>query len=310
LRFVIGSLMVEQIFFESVGFFEIQNEPSTMMDNTEKNKLETRSEERTTTATNAKETMGNDKHSRGNPTVKVVVRPKAFCSMVLHAAKHKNEVVHGILLGSSSSNTPGAAVVAGSKSKTTITGGVVTLTVHDAVPVSHGTPTRPLIETAIGLIEASSSQEAESNNCTIVGWYTAPTLLNDTRPGPIALRMAANFEVKKGVNNATTGGEVQHQPSTLLVLQNAAIGPCLQGKANTAANDVVKALGKDFGDQYLEPIDLVVDNGEAACQAVAQAYKANISCNDLVDHFNGPPSTTPWYPNPELNAFVLVQKDC
>lgn len=241
------------------------------------------------------ETMGNDKDSR--PTIKVVVRPKAFCSMVLHAAKHKNEVVHGILWGSSSPSTDG-------RSKTAAPG-VVTLTVHDAVPVSHGTPTRPLIETAIGLIESSQTDDDNNSNNCIVGWYTAPTLLKDTRPGPIALRMAANFEMKKDVNT----GETQHQPSTLLVLQNSAIGPCLQGKSTTTAKDVVKALGKDFADQYLNPVDnMVIDDGEKACRAVEKAYKAKILCNDLVDHLSGPPST-PWYPNTDLNAF-LVQNEC
>jgi Uncharacterised protein family (UPF0172) len=262
--------------------------------------------------------MGNDKDA---PTVKVVVRPKAFCSMVLHAAKHKNEVVHGILLGSSSSSSSssGSSSKKDSSNKTAAAAAaslvVTTLTVHEAVPVSHGTPTRPLIETAIGLIEASQKSETENNNdkesnCVIVGWYTAPALLNDTRPGPIALRMAANFEIKKDHNNNQVQ---QHQPSTLLVLQNAAIGPCLQGKGPTNANDVIKALGKDFGDQYLDPssIDMVVENGEAACRAVAQAYKANIGCNDLVDHFHGGPASTLWYPNTELNDFlVLTQKEC
>jgi hypothetical protein len=199
------------------------------------------------------------------PKNDVVVQPQAFASMVLHALNHKYETVHGILLGQCSQTTT---------------------TVTDAVPVCHGAPTRSLVETAIGLIQANKkkSDGDESGVVVVVGWYTAPALLEDTKPGPVALRMAANLETP----------EVH---STLIVIQNPGLVACLKGEGK--AEDVLQAYGKDFGKQFLDPIKTLLQNPADALGVVKRAIDKGIVVGDLVDHFDGDADTA-WYPNTAL----------
>lgn len=194
---------------------------------------------------------------------KVVVRPKAFVAMMLHGTTHKNEVVHGILLGTSK-------------------GGILTIT--DAAAVSHGAPTLPLVETALGLVQAKSED-------TIVGWYTAPLLLKDSRPGPVALRMVASLETD---TNAPA----------LLVLDNSALAACLND--TTVPESTIKAYGKDsLGKQWVDPLVLTLEDSQSGFRALKEAVAQNVGAEDLEDHLSGPASS-PWYPNPSL-ANVLAK---
>ena len=68
----------------------------------------------------------------------VVVSPTAATSMILHAVQHPHTAVHGALLGS---------FLQGDK-----------IQVTEAVPVCHGVPTQPLLETALSLIEKLSGR--------------------------------------------------------------------------------------------------------------------------------------------------------
>jgi hypothetical protein len=192
-------------------------------------------------------TKGKDGSKR-----KVVVQPQAFVEMTLHAVRHKHEAVHGLLLGSCEKNV---------------------ITITDAVAVSHGAPTRPLVETAIGLAQAKTE-------ATIVGWYTAPPLLNDTKPGPVALRMAANLETDK-------------VDPTLIVIQNAALAASLKGEGKP--DDVLQALGKDFGKQWLDPLEISLENPSNALKSVKDAVEKGVQLNDFVDHLDGD-VISPWYP--------------
>lgn len=201
----------------------------------------------------------------------VQVHPTAVVSMMLHARKHKNVSVHGFLLGTSSSNV---------------------VTVSDAVPVSHGAPTKALIETATGLLGA-----ADGVNSSIVGWYTAPALLEDTRPGPVALRMVAAL-----------GADASKPEPALIVLQNEALTKCLQQQGTEQVDAVIQAFGKDFGQQWLESIPVKVQDTANATRAAKEGLESNVQVNDLMDHFEGPASSTPWYPNKELSS--LVSKFC
>jgi hypothetical protein len=201
-------------------------------------------------------TAGGSKNS-------VVLRPKAVATMLLHAAKHTNTSVHGILLGSIEKNV---------------------VTVQDAVPISHGAPTQPLVEMATGLLNADSS---------IVGWYTAPELLQDKRAGPVALRMVAAL-------GGAVADENKPEPA-LIVLQNSVLAACLQGKEQ--ADTAFEAFGKDFGQQWLEPLKMTVENTPGASKATQEGFKSGTVVNDLMDHLDGPSSNT-WFPNKEVTALV------
>ena len=194
----------------------------------------------------------------------VIVHPDAFCSMILHAAEHKSDVVHGALLGSFDETT-------------------ATLSLDEAVPIAHTTPTQPLLETAIGLIETQTETR-------IVGWYTAPALLHDQKPGPVAMRIASNLE--------TSGN-----PVVLIVLNNSVLGDVIKGDGSKA-KEAVQAFGKDFGKQFQEAIKTTVHEGDGACQALLQASTGGLRCNDLEDNMDEPSST--WYPNKALTKMVQL----
>ena len=181
----------------------------------------------------------------------VVVSPSALATMMLHAARHGTTAVHGILVGTFSDDT---------------------VQVTTAVPVCHEAPTKPLVDTALALV-------AEDG---IVGWYTAPERLQDTRPGAPALRIAASLASEKG------------EP-VLMVLQNEAVAESLKG--GDTKEDVVKAFGKDFGQQWMEPLEVTLDKETGALDAARQAYQEQVVVNDLVDHWEVEATTTEWYPS-------------
>jgi hypothetical protein len=183
-------------------------------------------------------------------TQKVSVEPLALVSITQHAASHKYEAIHGLLVGT----------VAGDHH----------VVVQNAVPVCHGTPTRPLVETAIGLIQTKTDN-------TIVGWYTAPALLHDTKAGPVALRMAANLETDR-------------LEPVLLVLQNDNLVACRKGEGNT--DKLLEAFGKDdLGGQWVRPLECTVKDASSAMEQMKTGSQQTI--HDLVDHLQGSAST-PW----------------
>lgn len=195
---------------------------------------------------------------------KVTVEPQAFVSMLLHARQHPYQPVHGVLLGRSNHGE--------------------SLTVAAAVPLCHGTPVQPWMETSLALVEAQLNDDDK-----IVGWYTAPRLLADTRPGPVALRMASILE-----NSATK--------PTLLVLDNQAAADCVNGDTNQVPA-ALQAFGKDFGNQYQEKIATVVNKSASITKALQEAIETKVACHDFLDHLQGEASTT-WYPNAELTKLV------
>jgi hypothetical protein len=192
---------------------------------------------------------------------KVEVSPAAFCSMILHAAQNPTAVVHGILVGSFQDKSA--------------------IFVHRAIPVSHETPSKPMLDTALALACAASSPDK------VVGWYTAPERLGDTKPGPVALRIAASM--------ATADEE-----PVLVVLNNQALADCIKDKSTN--EKVLHGLGKDFGQQWLEPLDLTVKDQMKAQKAASSAFQGGIKVFDMMDHFEDPCRS--WIENQELSSHL------
>ena len=154
------------------------------------------------------------------------------------------------------------------------------VTITKAIPVCHETPTKPLVETALALAAASTDDD-------IVGWYTAPEKLTDYTPGPTALRIAANLATDKN-------------DSVLLIISNEGIGQCLRGDKATVP--VFKALGRNYSDEWLQPIDLLVTQETKAREAAKEAFASKLDIPDLVDHWNN--STPNWFTNDALAKLV------
>jgi Uncharacterised protein family (UPF0172) len=181
--------------------------------------------------------------TESNSKISVSISPEPFVGMILHAAQNSMNPVHGFLVGSIEEDH---------------------VVITRAIPVCHETPTAPLLETAWGLVHATISER-------VVGWYTAPERLGDTHPGPVALRIAANFFATKS-------------PSTLpvlLVMNNEALSDCIQGERQ---NSIMKVFGKDSGGQWLEPLSLQVLEESKSLSAVNSAFAKQIGIVDFVNH--------------------------
>mmetsp|Transcript_24680 Transcript_24680/g.68139 ORF Transcript_24680/g.68139 Transcript_24680/m.68139 type:complete len:230 (-) Transcript_24680:2860-3549(-) len=223
--------------------------------------------------------------NEGNAIGGVTLTPEVFTLMAAHATSHPTLAVHGVLIGSRNGSE---------------------VNVSDAFPICHETPTKPLVEISISLVQ-SILEGKDNEKDVIVGWYTAPELLHETKPGPVALRIVANLAAGLGSDDGQGGEPV------LLVLNNQSIVDLFadgveKDKENIAtASGTINAFGKDFGMQWMEPIkNLSVTNDSGAVAAAKEALNVSgkaITCRDLVDHWNEG-AASEWTKASSLSSFT------
>jgi Uncharacterised protein family (UPF0172) len=237
----------------------------------------------------------NTKAQEEGTTTIVTVTPQAALAIALHCRRHAKDSVHGLLLGS---------VVSSSDSNSN-SNSISTVTVQEAVPVTHGAPTAPVVETALGLLAHSSSTNSAKN--IIVGWYTAPALLIDTRPGPLALRMVANLAAAAaGTSSSNTLDPI------LLVVQNEALANVVRDAKSVTKTSkhlpFLKSFGRDSGNQWLKPIATTnMEQMDLVAAAIQTANEQSIVLSDLIDYFeecSSSPSKAVWFPNDKVAALV------
>jgi Uncharacterised protein family (UPF0172) len=187
----------------------------------------------------------------------VSVAPEVFLLIAGHSTCHPRSAVHGVLIGTRM------------KHKVNIT---------DAYPICHETPTKTLVETSLSIVLSTLDGNVEK---TIVGWYTAPELLADKRAGPVALRIAANL-----VSDDATGQPV------LLVVNNESIVE-LSLEKECMASSAIQAYGKDFGMQWMEPLDTIVLRDSDAANGLKSMLNSNVNVRDLIDHW-GAGASSEW----------------
>ena len=200
----------------------------------------------------------------------VTISPEVFALMAAHAASHPTTAIHGVLIGNRNSNT----------NKVDVT---------DAFPICHENPTKPLVETAFALVQSNLEGQQQKDNdkkSCIVGWYTAPELLYETKPGPVALRIVAGLAAASSGDDDCSSSSSSLGEPVLLVLNNELIVNLLAEKEKVAASKVVQAYGKDFGLQWMEPLDLTVSNESGAAKAVSAIFNEKVNVNDLIDHWD------------------------
>eukprot|EP00536_Pseudo-nitzschia_multiseries_P006815 jgi/Psemu1/239684/estExt_Genewise1.C_1500035 len=228
----------------------------------------------------------------GNKIGGVTLAPEVFALMAAHAASHPTSAVHGVLIGSRNGNNE--------------------VTVSDAFPVCHENPTKTLVETSLSLIQSVLDGNESGKEDAIVGWFTAPELLHETKPGPVALRIVAGMAAAFGGGDGGRGGE-----PVLLVLNNLSIVNLIAERTENenendeakvvTASETINAFGKDFGMQWMEPIHNVSvtnDSGAvAAAKAALSASGKTFTCRDLVDHWNEG-ATSKWTSASSLSSFT------
>lgn len=225
---------------------------------------------------------------------KITSAPQASLSIALHCIRHSTEAVHGVLLGYASN------------------GGELIIT--DTVPVTHGAPTLPIVEVALGLLPHCLKNNTKTNSIKtaiqIVGWYTAPMLVNDTRPDPLALRMIANL-AQAATSSSTSGSSLVTTDPILMVVQNESLAAFVKGMDVTTPTTFLKAYTKDSTNQWLKPIDdamITVKSSNDVVGAVAKANDQDIMISDLLDFYDEcstpSSSTVYWYPNDKIVALL------
>jgi hypothetical protein len=117
---------------------------------------------------------------------------------------------------------------------------------------------------------------------SVVGWYTAPELLNDKKAGPVALRIAASLSS----NDASVGEPV------LVVVSNESIVE-LSSEKKITASSAIQAYGKDFGMQWMEQLDTVVVKDSDATAGLKSMLMSNVIVKDLIDHW-GAGASSEW----------------
>jgi len=156
--------------------------------------------------------------------------------------------------------------------------------VTKAVPICHEVPTKPLVENALALVTSVAAEE-------VVGWYTVPERFEETKPSPAALRIVANLAVGS-----------KSEP-ILIVLNNVGLTSLLAGKEPADDETLLQAFGKDFGQQWMDPIPKILMDNKAK-GAAKQAFEQKVAVTDFVDHLEADASSS-WLENAALDKLVV-----
>ena len=228
----------------------------------------------------------------------VVVGPMAHTKMFMHACQNPYSQVHGVLLGSFGAQSSG--------------GGGPELTINDAIPVFHSSPTKPILDMALQLIEAHIADSGGGSG--IVGWYSANERLgDDERPGPPALRIVGG--IASGLDAMGKSPPTHAEPVAVLVTNRGAVD-VLGGNDNGVAD--LKVFGRDRVNKQ-QWINLYASDHircsptckkvvmEACAGEAGVGGSSTISIYDFEDHLDGGAeniSTRDWLTNTTVSNLV------
>jgi hypothetical protein len=211
----------------------------------------------------------------------VVVSPMAHTKMLLHACQNPYSQVHGVLLGTFGTQSSDGD------------GPVLTLT--DAIPIFHSSPTKPLLDMGLQLIEAHTTNTSRGGGVGsgIVGWYSANERLgDDERPGQAALRVVGG--IAAGLDGMGKSPPTHAEPVAVLVSNRGAVG-VLGGDDNDVAD--LKVFGRDrvnkqqwirmYAPDYVKCSSTSKKFVREACAEAAEAGGVSPIIYDFEDHLDG-----------------------
>ena len=213
----------------------------------------------------------------------IVVGPMAHTKMLLHACQNPYSQVHGVLLGSFGTQTSGG-------------GAGPELTITDAIPVFHSSPTKPILDMSLQLIEAHTANSGGGSGIGIVGWYSANERLgDDERPGPAALRIASG--IAAGLDSMGRSPPTHAEPVAVLVTNRGAVD-ALGGNESGVVD--LKVFGRDRVNRqqwikmyaphhikYSPTCKKVVREACAEEAEIGGTSSATIRIYDFEDHLDG-----------------------
>lgn len=224
----------------------------------------------------------------------VSVSPAAHAKMILHACRNPHSQVHGVLIGSFDKQS---------------TGGGPVLNVSDAIPIFHSSPTKPILDIALRLIEAQIAGGSEES-AGIVGWYSCNERLgDDARPGQAALRivggLAAGFDAM-GKSLPT------HAELVTILVSNKDMVDFFKGDGEKSGGAAcLKVFGRDTRKHWLRPY--APGNVKCASTSTKTARAAcledtkRMPLYDFEDHLDGEGESLgdrDWLTNAVFSSFV------
>lgn len=175
----------------------------------------------------------------------VSISPEVFVLLIGHVVTYPARAVHGVLIGEKKSNK---------------------VFVTDAFPICHEHLTRPLVETALELVQSNIENQKKKS---ILGWYTAPELFNDTKPSPVVLRTVASLATSLSLD------------AVLIVVDNQSVMKLI--KDGTSMSNAFLAYRNNGSSLYVDPMS----NETNAIKNAATVLTKKIKIIDLVDHWDG-----------------------
>mmetsp|Transcript_2320 Transcript_2320/g.3069 ORF Transcript_2320/g.3069 Transcript_2320/m.3069 type:complete len:274 (+) Transcript_2320:52-873(+) len=255
----------------------------------------------------------------GKQQQRVSISTVAHAKMILHAVCKATQQVHGILIGRFAETDAGASAAP-------------TLFIEDALPVCHEAPTKPIVDTSLRLAETycdslSEEKSDDSNQCRVVGWYTANERLGgdeNVRPGQAALRIAGSIGARL-LSEAADKPLPAHAEPVLILIGNGALAELLgaeNGCDASALPNAVNVFGRDQRKHWLRrfPADCVISNDsikekksfQSSIEAVRSAVSSStdlvkVPLYDFVDHMEGGTGATgerDWLINSNVKKMV------
>eukprot|EP00568_Trieres_chinensis_P009508 CAMPEP_0183297490 /NCGR_PEP_ID=MMETSP0160_2-20130417/4769_1 /TAXON_ID=2839 ORGANISM="Odontella Sinensis, Strain Grunow 1884" /NCGR_SAMPLE_ID=MMETSP0160_2 /ASSEMBLY_ACC=CAM_ASM_000250 /LENGTH=220 /DNA_ID=CAMNT_0025459323 /DNA_START=166 /DNA_END=828 /DNA_ORIENTATION=- len=179
--------------------------------------------------------------------------------MILHAARNPTTQIHGILIGAFGEGPA--------------------LDVHDALPVFHSPPTKPIIDASLQITEAYIKQNGSESNVElrVVGWYTANELLgDDERPGQAALRVMSG--ISSMLESPSSGAPIPaHSEPVLILISNSGLASMIGDEA-IEKPDAINVFGRDSRKHWLRPI-IVSTEGDGDFNSQQAKEVAYAACN-------------------------------
>ena len=190
----------------------------------------------------------------------VTISLSAQMKMALHATKHgmSNCQIHGIVLGSTTTTTSSAPSSTSSASS-------VSVVVTDVVPVCHEVPTKPIVDSALRLVDAHLRLSSTTATATtrIIGWYTANDNTNADKeeeddddeeegvPNPSACKIASSIAA------ATTATTNDNDDTTtlLLLLSTNRLVHCIKNDHNGLPICTVYITGSSSSTPFTQKVN-------------------------------------------------------
>jgi hypothetical protein len=195
----------------------------------------------------------------------ILINDIVYAKIMIHATQNSLSCVHGILLGTSPTQ------------------------ITDALPVSHSTPTKPIIDMALRFAEAYcediNSQE-DTNRTRIIGWYAGNEREGINEPNPVTKKIISG--IQHGMNTDSENASSDSSQDAILIMIN-----------NEFKDFMLKQSGPDGSKKGFDVIvsgdkksldSVHIEGGDwsnSSCKIVDICHKDSIQIYDFEDHLNG-----------------------